>query len=70
MRNLTPTVCAAEPPNAALSGAECSCVDSDVGNMWVAARGSIYAVGLDKPVSGYSIERFRVLVHQYTGTVT
>ena len=51
MRNLTPTVCVAEPPSAALSGPECSCVDSDVGNMWVAARGSIYTVGLNKQVS-------------------
>ena len=54
MRNLTPTVCVAEAPNPALSSAECCCVDSDVGNMWVAARGSIYTVGPDKQVSGYS----------------
>ena len=66
MRNLTSTVCVAGPPNPALSGAECSCVDSDVGNMWVAVRGSIYTVGLNKQVSNLP-KHSRVRIHRYTG---
>ena len=67
MRNLTPTVCVAEPPSAALSGPECSCVDSDVGNMWVAARGSIYTVGLNKQVSWLFVKSTSVCACMYTG---
>lgn len=65
MRNLTPTVCVALPSTSALASAECACVDSEVGNMWIAVRGSIHTVGQNKQVHGI---RWYDFVHVYART--